>query len=60
MSTAIPHAATPAAGLHHLPLPLFAAPMGIGGLGLAWRQAAHGLGAPAAIGEALLLAAGIV
>jgi tellurite resistance protein len=46
-------------GLRHLPLPLFAAPMGIGGLGLAWREAARGLGAPAAIGEALLLAAGM-
>lgn len=47
---------TPAAnGLVHLPLPLFAAPMGLGGLGLAWREASHILGAPAVIGEALLL-----
>ncbi len=43
--------------LQHLPLPLFAAPMGIGGLGLAWREAARGLGAPGFIGEALLLLA---
>jgi tellurite resistance protein len=46
--------------LRHLPLALFAAPMGLGGLGLAWREAARGLGAPAAIGEALLLATGLV
>jgi len=43
--------------LQHLPLPLFAAPMGIGGLGLAWREAVRGLGAPGFIGEALLLLA---
>ena len=42
-------------GLVHLPLPLFAAPMGLGGIGLAWREAAHVLGAPGVIGEALLL-----
>jgi tellurite resistance protein len=47
-------------GLHHLPLPLFAAPMGLGGLGLAWREAAHLLGAPAPVGEGLLLAAALV
>jgi tellurite resistance protein len=45
------------ARLQHLPLPLFAAPMGIGGLGMAWREGARGLGAPAFIGEALLLLA---
>jgi tellurite resistance protein len=50
----------PAEGLHHLPLALFAAPMGIGGLGLAWREAGQVLGAPAAIGEALVLLAGLV
>jgi tellurite resistance protein len=60
MASAVTHSAAPSAGLHHLPLPLFAAPMGIGGLGLAWREAAHGLGAPAAIGEVLLLGAGLV
>ncbi len=40
--------------LAHLPLPLFAAPMGVGGLGLAWREAEPTLGAPSAIGETLL------
>ncbi len=40
--------------LAHLPLPLFAAPMGLGGLGLAWREAGRVLGAPTLIGEALL------
>lgn len=58
-----PHRATLAGarpGLHHLPLPLFAAPMGLGGLGLAWREAAHILGAPPLVGEALLLAAALV
>lgn len=58
-----PHRATLSSvgpGLHHLPLPLFAAPMGVGGLGLAWREAGHVLGAPALVGEALLLAAGLV
>ncbi|QTL05376.1 hypothetical protein J5J86_08865 [Aquabacter sp. L1I39] len=60
----LPTSATPqaahAAGrgsLAHLPLPLFAAPMGLGGGGLAWREAAHVLGAPALVGEALLAAA---
>lgn len=41
--------------LAHLPLPLFAAPMGFGGLGLAWREAARVLNAPTIIGEALLV-----
>jgi len=40
--------------LEHLPLALLAMPMGVGGVGLAWRQAAIALGVPAAIGEALL------
>ncbi|MFZ2869681.1 SLAC1 anion channel family protein [Zavarzinia sp.] len=40
--------------LQHLPLPLFAVPMGVGGLGLAWREAGRSLGAPVAIGEILL------
>ena len=47
-------------GLAHLPLPLFAAPMGIGGLGLAWREAGHTIGAPTLVGEAVLLLAGLV
>ncbi len=41
--------------LRHLPLPLFGAPMGLGGLGLAWREAARSLGAPAIIGDAILV-----
>ena len=53
-----PHAGP--GGLAHLPLPLFAAPMGIGGLGLAWRAAGEALGAPAIVGEALLALAGLV
>jgi tellurite resistance protein len=47
-----PPAQTPA--FRHLPLPLFAVPMGLGGLGLAWREAGRTLGAPAVIGEVLL------
>lgn len=50
----------PESGLAHLPLALFAAPMGIGGLGLAWRAAHPALGVPAAIGEGLLLLSGLV
>ena len=53
-------ASPPAGGLVHLPLPLFAAPMGLGGLGLAWREAGRVLGAPAIVGEALLALAGLV
>ena len=64
MSNAMPAApggAAPApGGLAHLPLPLFAAPMGIGGLGLAWREAGHTIGAPGPVGESLLLLAGLV
>lgn len=41
-------------GLLHLPLPLLALPMGLGGLGLAWRQAGLTLGLPDLIGEAVL------
>ena len=41
-------------GLAHLPLALFAVPMGVGGLGLAWREAARVLAAPGFIGETLL------
>jgi tellurite resistance protein len=46
--------------LAHLPLPLLAMPMGLGGVGLAWRQAHPMLGVPAAIGEALLLLTALV
>lgn len=49
---ALPSAAAP--GLRHLPLPLFAVPMGLGGLGLAWREAAVVLDAPEAVGEGVL------
>lgn len=44
----------------HLPLPLFAAPMGFGGLGLAWREAARVLNAPTIIGETLLALTGAI
>lgn len=58
---ALPHAAGGAGhGLAHLPLPLFAAPMGIGGLGLAWREAGRTVGAPALVGETLLAIAAAV
>lgn len=57
MSEAVLTGGARAAKLAHLPLPLFAAPMGFGGLGLAWREAGRVLGAPAVIGEALLAAA---
>ncbi|MCY1668220.1 SLAC1 anion channel family protein [Rhizobium sp. SL86] len=51
---------SPARGsLQHLPLPLFAVPMGLGGLALAWRDAAVVLGAPVMIGEALMAVAAI-
>lgn len=43
--------------LRHLPLPLLAVPMGLGGLGMAWRKAVAALGAPAWPGEALMVAA---
>ncbi|MCU0945361.1 MAG: hypothetical protein MUF65_08320 [Rubritepida sp.] len=43
--------------LRHLPLPLLAVPMGLGGLGLAWRLAAQVAGGPAWPGELLLAAA---
>lgn len=51
----------PAPGrLVHLPLALFAAPMGLGGIGLAWREAGRYLGAPVFIGEALIALACLV
>lgn len=46
-------AAAAAASLAHLPLALFAAPMGLGGLALAWRQAATSFGLGAVVGEAI-------
>jgi tellurite resistance protein len=44
-----------APGLRHLPLALFAAPMGLGSLGFAWREAHATLGAPWWVGEVALL-----
>lgn len=44
----------------HLPFPLFSAPMGIGGLGLAWREATAHFGVPAFPGEALLSVAALI
>lgn len=52
-----PQAITPS--LRHFPLPLFAAVLGIAGLGLAWRDAGRVLGAPALVGELLLLVAAL-
>ncbi len=56
---AVPVPAAPP-GLAHLPLPLLVLPMGLGGVGLAWREAAAVLGAPAVVGEALLLLTALV
>lgn len=58
---AIP-AATAAAGpwLMHVPAPLFAVVMGVTGLGIAWRKAAHVAAAPAAVGEAVLALAAVL
>jgi tellurite resistance protein len=52
-----PDATAAAPSLAHLPLPLFAAPMGLGGLAFAWQAAGHGGLAPDAVGEALALLA---
>ncbi len=54
-----PVAAAPP-GLAHLPLPLLTIPMGVGGLGLAWRQAAGLPGGPDWVGEALLCLAAML
>ncbi len=43
--------------LRHLPLPLFAVPMGLGGLALAWREAGSVIQAPAIAGEVLMATA---
>ncbi|HSV28474.1 MAG TPA: SLAC1 anion channel family protein [Candidatus Omnitrophota bacterium] len=63
MTQQTPVAAQPAAhaaGLAHVPITVFASVMGVAGLGLAWRKAAPLLGLPAAIGEAMLVLAGIL
>lgn len=56
---AVPVPAAPP-GLAHLPMPLLVLPMGLGGIGLAWREAAVVLGAPSLLGEALLLLTALV
>jgi tellurite resistance protein len=55
-----PHPAPPAPSLAHLPVPLFAVPMGLGGLGLLWRDAVFLIGPAAWLGEVALLAAMLV
>ncbi|WP_404378372.1 SLAC1 anion channel family protein [Caenispirillum salinarum] len=58
---AIP-AATSAVGpwLMHVPVPLFAVVMGVTGLGIAWRKAAHTVAAPAMVGEAIMALAAVL
>lgn len=51
--------AASAAWLMHVPVPLFATVMGLGGLGLAWRRAHEALGLPSAVGEAVLALAAV-
>lgn len=46
--------------LAHVPVPLFAAAMGWGGLAMAWRRAHEALGWPAWVGEAAALVAATV
>lgn len=43
--------------LRHVPVPLFAVGMGVTGLGIAWRKAAHVAGAPSLIGEVIIILA---
>lgn len=45
--------------LAHVPLPLFAAVMGVSGLGLAWRKAHVVFAVPEAVGEAILSLAAV-
>ncbi|MBU8545559.1 MULTISPECIES: SLAC1 anion channel family protein [Roseomonadaceae] len=47
-------------GLAHLPLPLLVMPMGLGGVGLAWREASVSLGMPGFVGEVLLALTALV
>ncbi|MGX9962889.1 SLAC1 anion channel family protein [Roseomonas sp. F4] len=47
-------------GIAHLPLPLLVLPMGLGGVGMAWREAAVSLGMPGFLGEALLVLTALV
>lgn len=46
--------------LRHVPVPLFAVVMGIGGLGLAWRRGHEALALPAVVGEAVLALAALL
>lgn len=58
---AIPAAtAAPGPWLMHVPVPLFAVVMGITGLGIAWRKAAHVLHVPALVGEAVVALAAVL
>lgn len=50
----------PASTLPHVPVTIFAAVMGLAGLGLAWRKAALVLGTPAIVSHALLVLAALV
>ena len=52
--------ADPKPWLAHVPVPLFAVVMGVGGLGLAWRRAHEVFAVPAVIGEAVLALAAAV
>ncbi len=45
--------------LAHVPIPLFAVVMGLGGLGLAWRKAHEVLAVPSTIADAVLLLAAV-
>ncbi|HEY0836286.1 MAG TPA: SLAC1 anion channel family protein [Azospirillum sp.] len=55
----IPGGAKAAAWLMHVPVPLFATVMGLGGLGLAWRRAHEALGFSPVVGEAVLALAAV-
>ncbi len=46
--------------LRHVPVPLFAVGMGVTGLGIAWRKAAHVAGAPAIVGETVITLAAVL
>jgi len=46
VTSARPGLSDTAGRLRHLPLALFAVPIGLAGLGLAWREAVGGIGRP--------------
>ncbi len=56
----VTHPASVPGKLVHLPLPLFAAPMALGGIGLAWREAGRVIDAPIFVGEAFLALAALI